>query len=68
MKSFKTKLALSALAVAMLATPALAQRQHHSAPATSQVQQPVEHYPNGGAGRTGTEQSYESGNEFNLGD
>jgi len=33
MKSLKTKLALSAVAVAMLATPALAQRNH------SQVQQ-----------------------------
>jgi hypothetical protein len=68
MKSLKTKLALSALAVAVLATPAFAQRVvHRQTQDYSSVQQPVEHYPNGGAGRTGTAESYENGNEFNLG-
>ncbi|HEX4411887.1 MAG TPA: hypothetical protein VH206_24195 [Xanthobacteraceae bacterium] len=68
MKSLKTKLALSALAVTVLASPAFAQRAHHPVQQTySTVQQPAEHYPDGGAGRTGTAESFESGNEFNLG-
>ncbi len=68
MKSLKTKLALTALAVAVLASPAFAQRVHHPVQqSNSTVQQPVEHYPDGGAGRTGTAESFESGAEFNLG-
>jgi hypothetical protein len=69
MKSLKAKLALSAVAIAVLATPAFAQRQHRQAQdySTQSVQQPVERYPDGGAGRTGTEESVESGAAFNLG-
>jgi hypothetical protein len=37
MKSINTKLVLSALGVALLATPAFAQRQHHQVP-QSQIQ------------------------------
>ena len=58
MKSLKIKLAMSALAIAMLATPALAA-------GTATQQDPVSHYPDGGAGRTGTAQSYQSGAIFN---
>jgi hypothetical protein len=72
MKSLNMKLALSAVAIAMLATPALAARSH-----TQVSQRPiydtyqgdqgaqVETYPNG-AGRTGTAESVQSGAEFNL--
>jgi hypothetical protein len=72
MKSLNMKLALSAVAVAMLATPALAARSHtqvaprpmydtyQGSPSTQ-----VEAYPNGAA-RTGTAESVESGAEFNL--
>ncbi len=68
MKSLKTKLALSALAVAVLATPAFAQRVHRPVQQDySTIQQSAEHYPNGGAGRTGTAESFEDGSEFNLG-
>jgi hypothetical protein len=75
MKSLKMKLALSAVAIAMLATPALAQRvRHHALSQQTQsqdytgdqaAQQPL-HYPNG-ATRSGSEESFESGAEFNLG-
>jgi hypothetical protein len=67
MKSLKTKLALSALAVAVLATPAFAQRVVHRQTQDYSAVQQVERYPNGGAGRTGTAESFENGNEFNLG-
>jgi hypothetical protein len=81
MKSLNTKLALSALGIALLATPALAQQQ------PQQYQQPqhrlymqqgaannyqpnydpnyVGTYPNG-APRTGSAESVDSGREFNL--
>jgi hypothetical protein len=71
MKSLNMKLALSALAIAMLATPALAKTHHQSKDlqdyAGSVAAQPApEHYPNG-ASRTGSAESIESGAEFNLG-
>jgi hypothetical protein len=71
-KSLNMKLALSAVAIAMLATPALAARSH-----TQVAPRPmydtyqggpsaqVETYPNGAA-RTGTAESVQSGAEFNL--
>jgi len=71
MKSLNTKLALAAVGFALLATPAFAQRPHHqtthqqvegsitAAPAV------VGTYPNG-ALRTGSAESVESGQEFNL--
>jgi hypothetical protein len=78
MKSLNIKLLLSVAVASMLATPALAQRQHQRFP-TEQLQQmrgyvdsaypassPL-HYPNGGADRTGSLESQESGAEFNLG-
>jgi hypothetical protein len=68
MKSFNTKLALAALGIAMLATPALAQRQHHQT--QSQVQSaPVNDltgYPNP-VTRTGSEAQQQSGATFNEG-
>jgi hypothetical protein len=71
MKSLHTKLALSALAVAMLATPALAQRSHahvYQRPLYNSVpysQDSVGTYPNGAA-RTGTAASVDDGSAFNL--
>jgi hypothetical protein len=72
MNSLSTKLAFSALVVAALATPAFAQGHHprrhledYAGSAVIQQPQPL-HYPNGGA-RTGTEESYQSGAMFNLG-
>jgi hypothetical protein len=69
MNSLNTKLAFSALIVAMLATPAFAQRPHRQTQPQdyydSQAVQP-EHYPNGAA-RTGTAESYQSGAMFNQG-
>jgi uncharacterized protein YdeI (BOF family) len=76
MKSLTTKFALSALAVAMLATPALAQkpRRQTSQQQTQQFQGPNNDivqpgqayvYPNG-ATRSGSAASVESGAEFNL--
>ena len=68
MKSLNAKIiALAALVLALVATPALAQRLHWPAAgyvATQSV--PAEHYPNGGQ-KTGTEANRESGAEFNLG-
>jgi hypothetical protein len=76
MKSLNIKLALTALAVATLATPAFAQRQHQRVQ-TDQLQDyaggqayqsgPALHYPDFSAGRTGTVESEESGALFNLG-
>lgn len=76
MKSLNMKLALSAVAVAMLATPAFAQRQHqrvlydqvrnYAGSQTYQSYQPL-HYPDFSAARTGTLESQESGAEFSLG-
>ncbi len=70
MKSLNMKLALTAVAIAMLASPALAQGKHKQTSSdyygTETMQQPApEHYPNG-APKTGTEESVESGAEFNL--
>ena len=72
MKSLNTKLVLSALGIALLATPALAQKPQHQA----YRQQPplqdysvtapqVGTYPNG-AIRSGSAESRESGAEDNL--
>jgi hypothetical protein len=70
MTSFKMKLALSVLAIAALATPALAARSHQQVsqrPVYDAVQSgQVGTYPDGGAGRTGTAASAQSGAEFNL--
>ena len=71
MKSFNTKLALTAMAVAMLATPALAARSHARVSerpiydTTQSAQQQIGTYPNG-APKTGTADNVESGAEFNL--
>jgi hypothetical protein len=77
MKSLNAKLALSAVAIAMLATPALAARARahvYQRPTYDmqrptydmvQPQQQVGTYPNGAA-RTGTANSVQSGAEFNL--
>ncbi len=78
MKSLRVKLALSAVAVAMLATPAFAQRPHQRVQNERlQTQDYVGgeayqnaaplHYPDFGADRTGTTESEESGALFNLG-
>jgi uncharacterized lipoprotein len=71
MKSLNMKLVMSALAVAMLATPALAKthrqtRDLQDYAGSAAVQTAPEHYPNGGA-RSGTADSVQSGAEFNLG-
>jgi hypothetical protein len=67
MKSLNTKLLLSALGIALLATPAFAQRPYRHAPTESQYnyQNPVGVYPNG-ASRSGSAESVESGAEFNV--
>jgi hypothetical protein len=71
MKSLNMKLAFSALAIAMLATPALAKTHHQARDGqdyvgSASVQPAPEHYPNGGS-RSGTAESVQSGAEFNLG-
>jgi hypothetical protein len=78
MKSLKIKLALSAAAIAMLATPAFAQRPHQRVQ-NQQLQTqdyagdeayqngPALHYPDFSAARTGSLESQESGADFNLG-
>ena len=64
--SLKMKLALSAVAIAMLATPALAQRQHSRAQSQYQTAPgDVGTYPNG-APKTGSAQSQQDGADFNL--
>lgn len=72
MKAFNTKLALSALAIAMLATPALAQKSHHQASQASTqglynsaAGTDVGTYPNG-AQRSGSVWSRESGADDNV--
>jgi hypothetical protein len=72
MKSLNMKLALSAAAIVMLASPAFAARSHTQASQRSMYDTyqgdqgaQVETYPNG-AGRTGTAESVQSGAEFNL--
>jgi hypothetical protein len=70
MKPLNMKLALSAVAIVMLATPALAARHHetqrldYSNNATVQSGQ-AGTYPNGAA-KTGSAASVESGAVFNL--
>jgi hypothetical protein len=73
MKSLNTKLVLSALAVAMIASPAFAQRPHRQLPYPyqSQYQAPL---PANGIGvypnpvpRTGSAWSVQSGAAFNTG-
>jgi hypothetical protein len=66
MKSLNTKLLLSALGIALLATPAFAQRPYqHTWASQSGYQNPVGVYPNG-ASRSGSAESVESGAEFNV--
>jgi hypothetical protein len=78
MKSLNIKLALSAVAIAMLATPAFAQRPHQrvqNQPLQTQdyagdeayQNGPALHYPDFSANRTGSLESQESGADFNLG-
>ena len=78
MKSFKVKLALGAVTVDMLATPAFAQRPHQRVQKEQLQTQdyvgdeayqngPALHYPDFSAGRTGTLESEESGAAFSLG-
>jgi len=70
MKTLSTKLLLSAVGFALLATPAFAQRpqRHYSPRALYDYQasqaDPVGVYPNFGA-RTGTAEAVQSGAEFN---
>jgi hypothetical protein len=71
MKTFNMSFALTALAISMLATPALAKTHPHVAKEQLQdysgsVQPMPEHYPNGGL-RSGTADSVQSGAEFNQG-
>jgi hypothetical protein len=65
---FYTKLILSALGIALLATPALAQRpvRHMQYPSQTQIQVPVGTYPNPVA-RSGSAEQAESGAAFNTG-
>ena len=73
MKSLKTKLMLSAVGIALLATPALAQKPHHQTSRQQEIQSQYNNgqdsyvgtYPNFEA-RTGTEYSRESGAADNL--
>lgn len=72
MNSLKTKVALSAIVIAALATPAFAQGHHsrrqledYAGSGVIQQAEPL-HYPNGAA-RTGTAESVQSGAMFNLG-
>jgi hypothetical protein len=72
MKSLNIKLAVTALAVATLATPAFAQRQHQRvlqdyAGSEAYSSGPAVHYPDFGADRTGSLESQESGAQFSLG-
>ena len=62
------KLIGSALAIAMLTTPALAQRHHRPASQApnAQVPSPALQYPNGEL-KTGSAQNADYGAEFNLG-
>jgi hypothetical protein len=65
MKSLTSKLLLSALGIALVATPALAQRPHRHAPAQQANIYPVPTYPNP-VTRSGSAESVESGAAFNL--
>jgi hypothetical protein len=65
MKSLTSKLLLSALGIALVATPALAQRPHRHAPAQQANINPLPTYPNP-VTRSGSAESVESGAAFNL--
>ncbi len=65
MKSLTSKLLLSALGIALIATPALAQRPHRHAPARLANTYPLPTYPNP-VTRSGSAESVESGAAFNL--
>ncbi len=66
MNSFKTKLALTAVSIAVLATPAFAQRSQRQMQSQDYYAMlGVPHYPNG-AQKTGSENSVESGAMFNT--
>lgn len=66
MKSFTSKLVLSAMAIAIVATPALAQRPHRQAPLQAYANPyAVGVYPNP-VTRSGSEQSIQSGAAFNV--
>jgi hypothetical protein len=75
MKSLSTKIVLVALGFAVLATPALAQSRHrqpqyYGATQSASVLQypaPNAHYPNGSL-KSGSEENFDSGAEFNLGE
>ncbi len=67
MKSFNTKLVLTALGLAtLIATPALAQHRVHRPLPQAHVQTPITGYPNP-VSRSGSEQSVESGAAFSTG-
>ncbi len=64
--SIKTKLALTAIGIAMVATPAFAQRPHRQAQSQDYyATQDVPHYPNG-AKKSGSANSVDSGAMFNT--
>jgi len=72
MKSLNTKLVLSALGIALLATPAFAQKPTHqtkndqsSTATTTQSNNAVGTYPNFSI-RSGSEESEQSGVDWNL--
>lgn len=67
MKSFTSRLLLSAVAIAIVATPALAQRPHRQAALPEAYANPyaVGVYPNP-VTRSGSEQSIQSGAAFNV--
>jgi hypothetical protein len=65
MKSLTSKLLLSALGFALIATPALAQRPPRHAPLPQASMNPVGTYPNP-VTRSGSVQSIESGAAFNV--
>jgi hypothetical protein len=65
MKSLTSKLLLSALGIALVATPALAQRPHRQVRALQEQINPVGTYPNP-VTRSGSAESVESGAAFNL--
>ena len=65
MKSFTSKLLLSAMAIAIVATPAFAQRPHRQAPLPQASAYQFGTYPNP-VTRSGSEQSIQSGAAFNV--
>jgi hypothetical protein len=63
MKTLNTKLALAAVGIAMLATPAFAQTQRQDYAYAQQ--QSADHYPNGSLA-TGSADAVQSGAQFNT--